>query len=633
MCASLCDAVTGEKMAGVAGNPERSNLFVVPLDDRRHGIAIIISSQTSCNPICVKYNLVQDSILHQRASTWYEQNDLAPDAIHHALAAMDFPRAADLIEKIWLIMELNYQHDTWLGWVKSLPDELVRSHPVICVGYAWALLGTGELEASEARLRDAERWLGSTDTHAGDSPIDLPPEHGPGMVVVDEAEFRALPASIAAARAYRALAMGDLSGTKMHARQALTLAPDDTSPHHTQAIALLGIAEYASGDLHAAEQELLKFQALMWQVNDIASAIGITFSLADIKLIQGRLREAVSAYQQSLQLADKHDAPSFIGASDLHRGLSELLCEQNDLGAAEQYLLTAQQLGEQGATTGWHQRLFAAQARLKKSLGDLYGALELLEEAERESVKNPLPGRPVAALKARTWLRLGQLTEALSWVSEQNLLPDDKLSFRREFEHLTLARTLIARYKTGLLEDDLHAALGLLNRLTQAAQAGERNGSVIEILILQAQAHQTAGDQAPALAALERAMTLAEPEGYIRIFVDEGEPMRLLIEELSQNRNHPLNGYAVKLLAAFTLPAAAPKSAVSHRKSGMVEPLSERELEVLKLLRSELSGPEIAQRLVVSLNTLRTHTKNIFNKLGVNNRRAAVRRAEELDLF
>ena len=167
---------------------------------------------------------------------------------------------------------------------------------------------------------------------------------------MDEAEFRSLPASIAAARAYRALALGDISGTKMYARQALALDPEGDSIHHTQAISLLGIAEYASGDLPAAEQELRKFQAIMWQANDIANAIGITFILANIKLVQGRLREAVSAYRQSLQLAVSRGAPSFLGASDLHRGLSELLCEQGDLEAAAQHLLTAQQLGEQGAT-------------------------------------------------------------------------------------------------------------------------------------------------------------------------------------------------------------------------------------------------------------------------------------------
>jgi LuxR family maltose regulon positive regulatory protein len=261
-----------------------------------------------------------------------------------------------------------------------------------------------------------------------------------------------------------------------------------------------------------------------------------------------------------------------------------------------------------------------------------------LDEAERRYVRNPLPERPVAALKARTWVRQGQLTEALSWTREQNLSIDDDLSYLREFEHLTLARVLIARYKTDRVEDDLHAALGLLARLLQAAEAGGRNGSVIEILILQSLAHQAHGNQPLALGSLESALALAEPEGYVRIFVDEGEAIRLLIldfrlaiEISARNGVHPLFGYVDKLLAAFPIGSNRPK--IKNLKSEMVEPLSERELEVLKLLRSELSGPEIAEQLIVSPNTFRTHTKNIYNKLGVNSRRAAIRRAEGLDLI
>ena len=206
------------------------------------------------------------------------------------------------------------------GWAgrRQLPDDLIRVHPVLCLGYAWALLNGGELEASESWLRDAERW------------IDPTPEAAAQMIVVDEAEYRSLPAAIASARAYRALALGDIPGTIDHARRALALAAEDDHVRRTQATALLGMAEYASGDLPAAEQSLLAFQATMWQAGDLSSALGITFILANIWLAQGRLREAISAYQQALQLATQQAALP-IGTSDLYRGLSELLCEQGDL--------------------------------------------------------------------------------------------------------------------------------------------------------------------------------------------------------------------------------------------------------------------------------------------------------------
>jgi LuxR family maltose regulon positive regulatory protein len=545
-------------------------------------------------------------------------------------------------------MDLNYQYTLWLGWVKALPEDVIRARPVVSVGYAWGLLGTGELEASEARLRDAERWLEPADKKADDSPANDYPERSQRMVVVDEAEFRSLPASIAAARAYRALALGDIPATKMYARQTLAFSPEETSPHRTQGTALLGLAEYASGDLQAAEQELLKFQAMMWQVNDIASAIGITFALANIKLVQGSLREAISAYQQSLQLAVNRGASFFIGVSDLYRGLSGLLCEQNDLEAAAQYLVTAQQMGEQGATTGWAQRLYVAQARLKESQGDLAGALVLLEEAERQYVRNPLPDPPVAALKARTWVRQGRLIDAFSWAREQNLSPDDDLSYLREFEHLTLARALMARYKSDQADDDLHAALALLVRLLQAAEEGGRNGSVIEILILQSLALQAQGDRPRALASLERALTLAEPEGYVRIFVDEGEAMKLLISDFRHLHRaadavqvltiaiptHPLLGYVDRVLDFFPQTVAeSPQSKIANQKPEMVEPLTDRELEILCLIAEGYSNTEISQRLFLALSTVKGHNLRVFNKLQAHNRTEAVARARELGLL
>ena len=261
---------------------------------------------------------------------------------------------------------------------------------------------------------------------------------------------------------------------------------------------------------------------------------------------------------------------------------------------------------------------------MKEAQGDLNGALILLDEAERVHIRGPLPDvRPVTAMRVRIWLKQGKLADAKRWASEQRLSVDDDLSFIREFEYITLARVLIATGKSDRMAGLLDDATRLLGRLLQEAETGGRMGSVIQILLLQALAFQVQDNLSQALVSLERAMSLAEPEGYVRIFVDEGEPMRLLIEKLSRNRDHPLSGYADKLLAAFAKPVAAPKSAdpgratvIIHQKSGLIEPLSERELDVLKLLRTELSGPEIAKQLIVSLNTVRTHTKSIFTQIG-----------------
>jgi LuxR family transcriptional regulator, maltose regulon positive regulatory protein len=281
--------------------------------------------------------------------------------------------------------------------------------------------------------------------------------------------------------------------------------------------------------------------------------------------------------------------------------------------------------------------LGVAQARLLAAQGDLSGALDRLEEAERRYVRNPLPDQPIAALKARLWVRQDQLGAATAWAREQSLSPADDLDYSREFEHLTWARVLIARYRVDRDEESLRDARRLLDRLQQAAETGGRAGSGIEIGVLQALARQAQGDAPAVVTSLERALPLAEPEGYLRLFADEGEPMRLLItdfrlriEKQGGRDVRRLAGYAEKIRTAFGQPAVAPQPKSQDAGSALLEPLSERELDVLDLLGTELSGPEIADRLSVSLNTLRTHTKNIYGKLGVNSRRAAVRRAEEL---
>jgi LuxR family maltose regulon positive regulatory protein len=332
-------------------------------------------------------------------------------------------------------------------------------------------------------------------------------------------------------------------------------------------------------------------------------------------------------YERGLQLATEQGEPVLRGTADMYVGMSELHRESDDLHAATQHLLRSKELGEH---TGFPQNRYrwrVAMARIREAQGDLDGALDLLDEAERLYMSDFSPNvRPIAALVTRVWVAQGRLGEALDWARERGLSISDDLSYLREFEHITLARVLLARYTSNRADHSMLEAMGLLERLLQAAEEGKRTGSVIEILVLQALAHQTQGDIPAALMPLQQALTLAEPEGYVRMFVDEGPPMAVLLEEAAKHGIAP--HYVRHLLTA--LGSTSDRTPV---KQGLIEPLSERELEVLRLLGTGLNGPEIARELVVSLNTMRTHTKNIYSKLGVNNRRAAVRRAEELDLF
>ncbi len=518
-----------------------------------------------------------------------------------------------------------------LGWLKALPDELVRCRPVLSVEYAWALLAGGELEGVEARLRDAERWLDTTADMR-----ERPEASSAEMVVVDEEEFRRLPGSIAMYRAALALALGDVPDTVKYARRVLDLVPEDDHLRRGAAAALLGLASWTSGDLEAAHRTYADGMASVQRAGYISDAIGGAIALADIRIAQGRLREAMSTYERGLQLATEQGEPALRGTADMYVGMSELHREHNDLNAATQHLLRSKELGEHTGLPQNRYRWCVAMARIREAQGDLDGALDLLHEAERLYVSDFFPNvRPVAALKTRVWVAQGRLGEALGWAREQGLSAEDDLSYLREFEHITLARVLLARYKSDRADRSILEAMGLLERLLKAAEEGGRTGSVIEILVLQALAHQAQGDIPAALVPLERALTLAEPEGYVRMFVDEGPPMAQLLLEAAARGIMP--DYTGKLLAAFEAEqlrsAGESPLPTSPASQPLIEPLSQRELEVLRLFKTELSGPEIARELVIALSTVRTHTKSIYSKLNVNNRRAAVKRAEELGLI
>ena len=559
--------------------------------------------------------------LHRRASAWYQQNGEPAEAIRHALAAGDFERAADLVELAIPAMRRSRQEATVRGWLEVLPDEVVRVRPVLSVHFAGALLARGELEGVEGRLRDAERWLdGAAGAGAGSQ---VPAAE---MVVVDDEEFRRLPAGIEVYRAAQALALGDVPGTVRHARRTLELSPADEHLVRASAAALMGLASWASGDLEAGHSAYAECMAGLRRAGYIADTFGCAIALADIRLAQGRLSEAMRTYEQALQRASEQGGPVLRGTADMYVGMSEIHRERDDLPAATQHLLRSQELGEHIGLPQNRYRWRVAMARVRQAEGDLGGALYLLNEAERLYAGDFFPNvRPVPALKARVWIARGRLGEAFGWAREQGLSVDDDLSYLREFEHITLARVLLARYAAERAEASLHEATRLLERLLRAAEEGARTGSVLEILVLQALARQARGDIPAALAALQRAVTLAEPEGYVRIFVDEGPPMASLLRAAA--KQGIARNYVRRLLAAVT-----ETEHDSHIKQALIDPLSERELDVLRLLGAELDGPAIARELMVSLNTVRTHTKNIYAKLAVTNRRAAVRRAAELGL-
>jgi LuxR family maltose regulon positive regulatory protein len=619
----LCDAVTGQASGkAMLETLDRGNLFLVPLDDRRrwyryhHLFADVLQARL----LDEQPDVV--SALHRRACDWYEQNGERAVAIDHALAASDFDRAADLVELAAPQLRRLRQEGTLRRWMEAIPEAQFRVRPVLSNGYVGSLMSTGQIDGVEPYLQNAERWL-DTVSAEGRGPQDRPPD----MVVVDEEGFRTLATWVAVHRAGQALVLGDRAGCITHARRALDVARADDDLGPAAAWALTGLASWGNGDVAAAQAGYAESWTHMRRAGHIADVLGLAITLGDLHVVQGRLGDAMRTYEEALRLAAEQGGPVLRGTADMYVGMAALHRERDDVPAATDLMQRSQDLGEHLGLPQHPHRWRVAMARLREAEGDLEGAVKLLDDAERVYAGDFSPNvRPIPAMRARVWLAQGNLHDARSWAREQGVTVDDDVSYLREFEHVTLTRLLLAEYRTERLVSSGQQALDLLQRLLDAAADGGRTGTVIEVLVLQALGHDARGDTVAALVPVERALTLAEPEGYVRVFIDEGPAMATLLGRAAKRGIAP--SYIGLLLNAFG--GAARRTPT---QPGLIEPLSERELDVLRLLATDLGGPDIARELVVSLNTLRTHTKSIYAKLSVNNRRAAVRRAEDLQLL
>jgi LuxR family maltose regulon positive regulatory protein len=612
----LCDALTGERDGQkVLEDLERRGLFVVALDDRRewfryhHLFADVLQKQVKAgDPDGVR-------VFHRRASVWYEAHESPADAIRHAFGAEDLERAAGLLEQRWPEKDRSYESRKWLDQVKTLPDPVIRARPVLSMGYAWGLLNSGELEAVEPRLRDVESWLASP--HAS-------------MVVSDEERFRSLPAEVAAARVYLSQSLGGVPGTLEHAQRVLDLIPPGDDVGRATGIALVALALWGRGDLDAAHRTFSDALALMRATGHLLDAIRGTFVLGDIRFAQGRLRDAVRIYEQGLQLAAEDVHAAAPETDELYLGLSEVHREWNDIESATGFLNAITRSAVQTAHVGNKLRWCTAMASVRVAQGDLTGAVELLDEGERHERRDPLPrARPIPAMKARIHMAQGRLDEVSAWAARAKLSVDDDLTYLREFEHVTLARLLIER--------SVRDAAPFLERLCIAARTGGRIGSVIEIMILQSLAQQAMGNTRGALDHLAQALALAEPEGFLRLFMDHGTRMRDLLRHATARG---LAGeYTRRVLAAFDAPSPPPKQAAvpadraTAAASGPVQALTTRELEILRLIAAGLRNQEIADHLSISAATVKRHIANAYGKLGAAHRTEALVRAKELKLL
>ncbi len=614
----LCDVLTGRSDGQeMLADLERANLFLVPLDEERHWYRyhhlfadLLLARLQSIDP-------EQMPELHRKAAAWYEEYGLISDAVRHALAAGEAVWAARLVEQHSEEILRRGEGETLRGWLAALPREVVRSRPRLALAQVIAAFNAGRLQVAEPLLKDAEQALAT----ASSEPYE--PSIGKDMSMLTN-----VPASIALLRASMATLRGDAERTTELVRWAQDHMAEDEQGPRISVRWNLAQADWMRGRLAEAERAFVDIVDTGRETGEphLTLTAGSVSVLGRIQRAQGRLEAAFRTYQEGLEFAARTGPSVVLSAAVAHVGMAEVLYERNQLDQALHHAEEGIFLGQQLTSTQALASGLATMAWIRQALKNPVGAQEAMDEAyqvmlpaEVVSLFNPVP-----AEWARLLLAQGDVREAARWVEERGLDEEGEPSYAREREYLVLARTLLGR-------NQHDRALTLLERLESAAKAQTRMGSVIQIQVLQALGFQAAGKADQAMKAMAQTLMQAEPEGYIRTFIDEGPAMAALLHRaLSRGVT---TEYTSMVLAAFPSVNQETHPSSSSVTFGFNEPLSDRELEVLRLLASGASNQEIAKFMSIALTTTKKHVSNIIRKLGVNNRTQAVSRGRDLGLL
>jgi LuxR family maltose regulon positive regulatory protein len=600
---------------------DSANLFIVALDDERRWYRYhrLFSDLLRKRLRQTHRDLVP--VLHRRASEWHEEQGMMAAAIDHALAAEDFERAADLIEEHMEATLMRSEVATFMHWAERLPNEWMRTRPTLCFYHAWTLLMSGgSLDLVEQRLQDIACM----------------------QDVEDDAGDRVMPGRMAALRAYTTLFKADTGHTIELCREALESLPEGDQFLRGVVTWMLSLARVADGDIENGSLELTEVARRGQAIGNPMIAVTALCYQAKLQVRQGRPHRAREILERALRLATDERGQRLPIASEPLIGLGGLHREWNELETAADHLVEGIKLAKQWSELASFDA-YIPLARTRQAQGDARGAREAMETARRIAIKSEVTEADdlvVDMQQAYFSLKEGDMEGALRWAERRGLLPglaqeplheseagQDFLRARlRKYEHLVLARLFIAQSRAA-------EAFDLLDPLLIKVRQMQRVDLIIEIQILRALAGQVAGRETVAMEALAEALSRTEAEGYMRSFLDEGQAMARLLRQAASRGIAP--AYVARLLAAFVKLEGGEPDSVPHDRPAqpLVEPLSEREMDVLRLLASGMSNPEIAEELTVAVSTVRSHCKSIYGKLNVHKRWDAVHRAQELGLL
>ncbi|MBV7337478.1 LuxR C-terminal-related transcriptional regulator [Chloroflexi bacterium TSY] len=623
---NLCDAVTGQSDShAMLISLERANLFIIPLDDERcwyryhHLFADFLGHYLQR-----RFGQTEIIKLNERASLWYEENDFFLEAIHHAFKADDWVRTARLVEQVAPTLSANGQLSTLLRWLKELPEQVIQMRPRLCLEYSWALLITGEFEAPKPYLQAAEETLTTKSNPADETLLGI----------------------LAAIRAAIASLTNRVEQAITFSQQALHYLPEDNLKWRATAATSLGLAHQRSGNLFAADQVLAdacRFSAAIGNVQNTLLAIG---KRGQVQTARGQLKQAAKTYQEAIDLTTNLNGHLAAMGGLAYLGLGELSYEWNKLEEATQFLLKAIELGQQWEPNGIPDILtscYLTLAQVYQAQNDFEAAQNRLEQAREQARIAPFPdfSARLTVLQTRLWLAQGETSLALRWAKEIEERNVDVDAHEKLIEPIKIALIRVRLAHRKLNEANYRTIMTTLAKVHQVAESTGCLSSALEVLILQAFAYHVQGQSSPALKVLTKALTQAEPAGYIRLFVDEGALMTQLLLRLikkQQQEHRPLPApspmYLRQLLAGLGVEMALDTPIEAGAKiNAALDPLTDRELEVLELVAAGLSNRDIAQQLTLSLGTVKRHVSNINSKLQASSRTEAVALARASNLL